>query len=46
MKKLSVKQLLVIKHNCLEVISKGTGPVELAKEQLAKVEKELEKRGY
>lgn len=45
MKKLSTRQLLNIKRACLEVISKGTGAVELAQEQLNKVNKELEKRG-
>ena len=45
LRKSSIKQLLVIKHNCLEIIKNGNA-VELAQEQLKKVEKELAKRGF
>lgn len=46
MKKRSTKELLMIKHACLRIIERNDGPVEMAKEQLAKVMKELKRRCY
>ena len=44
LKQMTGKQLLVLKQNCLEIIEKGTGAVELANIRLVEVEAELASR--
>lgn len=45
-RKMTVKQLMVMKETCLKTIETNNGPVQLAKLNVEKINKELSKRGY
>lgn len=45
-RKMTVKQLIVMKETCLKTIETNIGSVELAKINVEKINKELSKRGY